>query len=103
MIVRGSGRAQHLLDVRCRLDYANVMSTDQLKQALMALPLLERVEVAQTLWQSINGDVSLNTEAEAKEAVSEALRRDNELTSGSVSGRSHEQVMEAAWQTLKCG
>lgn len=76
------------------------MSTEQLQQELMALPLLERIEMAQTLWQSIHEGTSPDAEAEERKAVEEARRRDEELASGSVSGRTHDQVMDAARQAL---
>ena len=79
------------------------MTTEQLRQELMALPLSERIEVAQTLWQSIHGEMSADAEAVEREAVLEARRRDVEMASGAVSGRTHEQVMEAARQALQCG
>jgi putative addiction module component (TIGR02574 family) len=77
------------------------MSTEQLRQELMALPLSERIEVAQSLWQSIHEEMGPGPETEEREAVLNARHRDQELTSGSVSGRTHEQVMEAARKTLR--
>jgi hypothetical protein len=35
-------------------------------------------------------------------AVAEAIRRDKELSSGRVTGRTHEEVMEAARRSLEC-
>ena len=57
------------------------MSTDQLLAEAMALPLSERVTLAQTLWQSIDAGLS---DTEEREAVQEAIRRDEELSSGAV-------------------
>lgn len=75
------------------------MSTQQLTSAAMSLPLAERVSLAQALWQSI--DVGLvNTDED--QAVEEAIRRDQELTSGAVIGRNHDEVMQAARNAIGC-
>ena len=75
------------------------MSTDQLLAGAMALPLSERVTLAQTLWQSIDAGLS---DTEEREAVQEAIRRDEELSSGAVVGRTHEEVMQAARRAIGC-
>lgn len=75
------------------------MSKHQLTAAAMALPLSERVALAQALWQSI--DVGLEETGE-QQAVLEASRRDQELSLGAVSGRSHEDVMQAARRAIGC-
>ncbi len=66
------------------------MSTDRFLTEAMALPLSERVALAQTLWQSIYAGLS---DTEPRQAVQEAIRRDQELSSGSIVGRTHEKVM----------
>ena len=75
------------------------MSTDQLLAEAMALPLSERVTLAQTLWQSIDAGLS---DTEEREAVQEAIQRDEELSSGAVVGRTHEEVMQAARRAIGC-
>ena len=65
----------------------------------MSLPLAERVSLAQALWQSI--DVGL-ANADEDQAVEEAIRRDQELTSGAVIGRTHDEVMQAARNAIGC-
>lgn len=75
------------------------MSTQQIKQEAMALPLSERVSLAQALWESINAGLA-DTDQQA--AAREAIRRDEELSSGAVVGRSHEQVMQAARRDIGC-
>lgn len=75
------------------------MSTDQLIADAMALPLSERVSLAQALWESIDAGL-LDTDEHA--AVAEAIRRDNELSSGRVAGRTREEVMQAARRVLEC-
>lgn len=69
------------------------MSTEQLIADVMALPLSERVSLAQALWESIDAGVA---EADERAAVAEAIRRDRELSSGLVTGRTNEEVMLAA-------
>ena len=77
------------------------MSGKQLTQEAMALPLAERVALAQTLWQSIEGQGAGAVADEVKWAVEEAGRRDAELSSGKVAGRTHEQVMRAARKAIE--
>jgi putative addiction module component (TIGR02574 family) len=74
------------------------MSTEQLTAEAMALPLKERVSLAQALWESI--DAGLPDTAEAA-AIAEAIRRDEELSSGAVTARTHEEVMDAARRALE--
>jgi putative addiction module component (TIGR02574 family) len=75
------------------------MSTEKLTADAMALPLAERVSLAQALWESI--DVGLPDTNEPA-ALAEAIRRDKELSSGEVAGRTHEEVMQAARRALEC-
>ena len=85
---------------RSRLNrYFFAMSTQQLTTEAMALPLSERVSLAQTLWQSIDAGLA---DTEEREAVREAIRRDQELSSGAVVGRTHEEVMQAARRAIGC-
>jgi len=65
----------------------------------MALPLAERVSLAQALWESINSDLP---DGDGRAAVDEAIRRDEELSSGKVTGRSHDDVMKAARRATGC-
>jgi len=66
----------------------------------MALPLQERVGLAEALWQSIGQGLNSGGEAEA---VEQADRRDAELISGAAVGRTHADVMRAARAALGCG
>jgi putative addiction module component (TIGR02574 family) len=75
------------------------MSTKQLIADAMALPLSERVSLAQALWESIDAGLP---DADERTAVAESIRRDRELSSGQVVGRTHEEVMEAARRALEC-
>jgi hypothetical protein len=76
------------------------MSGKQIKEEAMALPLSERVSLAQALWESIDAGLGL---ADERAAVSEAVARDQELSSGAVAGRTHEQVIRAARRAIGCG
>jgi hypothetical protein len=78
------------------------MAMQQLTEQLMALPLAERVDLAEALWQSIGEGLQAEAGSEV-EAVGQAVRRDAELTTGAASGRSHEEVMQAARRAIGCG
>jgi hypothetical protein len=75
------------------------MSTQQLTTEAMALPLSERILLAQTLWQSIGAGLP---ESDENGAVSDALERDEELSSGAFAGRTQEEVDLAARRALGC-
>jgi len=75
------------------------MTTEQLIADAMALPLAERVSLAQALWESINAGLQ---DADEAGALTEAIQRDRELSSGKVIGLTHEEVMQAARRALKC-
>ena len=76
------------------------MHAQQRVNEAMALPLSERVMLAQTLWQSIGAGLA---DADAHAALRDALQRDEELSSGAVRGRSYEEVMQAARRAVGCG
>jgi len=78
------------------------MSKEQLTQAVLSLPLAERVSLAQDLWQSIEDIRLSSTPDEEREALAAARRRDAELSSGAVAGRTHEQVMETMRRAIEC-
>jgi putative addiction module component (TIGR02574 family) len=75
------------------------MASRQLTEQAMALPLPERVVLAEALWQSIGEGLRAGGESEA---IAHAVRRDAEMTSGAVSGRTHEEVMNAARRAIGC-
>ena len=77
------------------------MSSKELARVAMALPLAERVALAQTLWQSIEGQASGNTAEAVGWAVQEAGRGNAELTRGKAVGRTHEHVMRAARKAIE--
>ena len=59
------------------------MTTEQLISDAMALPLSERVSLAQALWESIDAGLP---HADENAAIADAVRRDAELSSGKVRG-----------------
>ena len=75
------------------------MSSDEVLQAAMTLPLFDRVTLAQALWASIDEGVP-SSDREEQDAIAQARRRDAELSSGQAIGRSHEQVIDAARRVL---
>ncbi len=74
------------------------MSSQEIADAAMSLPISERAALAQDLWQSIDNEL----ESFDGVTLQELQRRDDELTSGSVEGRSHEEVMQAARSAIGC-
>ena len=75
------------------------MAIPQLTSEAMALPLSERVSLAQALWQSIGHSVE---DAGEKAALSDSIVRDQEISSGAVNCKSHEEVMRAARRAIAC-
>lgn len=75
------------------------MSKQQLTTEAMALPLRERVSLAQALWESIDAALPQSSE---DAALKEAIRRDQELSSGSAIARTYEEVMQAARRSIGC-
>jgi putative addiction module component (TIGR02574 family) len=69
------------------------MTSQQLTTEALALSISERISLAQTLWQSID---SGSGDADPDESLREAIRRDEELTSEAVAGRTHEGGLDAA-------
>jgi putative addiction module component (TIGR02574 family) len=72
------------------VDIVLTMTTEELIADAMALPLAERVSLAQALWESIDAGL---TDTDESAAVREAIQRDEELSSGKVTGRPHEEVI----------
>jgi hypothetical protein len=65
----------------------------------MALPLADKVSLAQALWQSIDSGLPDSNE---RAAVNEAVRRDQQLSAGTVAGLSHEAAMQTARRAIGC-
>lgn len=77
------------------------MSNEELTRKALALPLSDRIDLAQALWHSIEELAEDRDNAEERKALEQARKRDRELASGAVEGRTHQQVMEAARRALR--
>jgi putative addiction module component (TIGR02574 family) len=64
---------------------------DSLTTQVLALPLDDRVELVQRLWQSLEGQLS-----DDEELFAEIERRDAEMAKGAVRTYSHDEVMRDA-------
>lgn len=71
------------------------MSIDTLTAAALSLPPDQRFELAQRLWESVEGQLD-----EDDELFAEIERRDAEIESGAVQTLSHEEVMREVRKTL---
>lgn len=78
------------------------MTTQQLTDEAMSLPLPERVMLAQSLWASIHADHADQAVINEDKSLKESIRRDQELSSGAVTGQTHEEVMQAARRAIEC-
>ena len=74
------------------------MSAAELKQLALALPPEERADLAEVLWESLDDTVPPISD----EFLRELERRDEEMDSGKVIGRTHEEVMAEAKRRLQC-
>jgi putative addiction module component (TIGR02574 family) len=74
------------------------VSTQQLPEELLARPLSERAEAAQSLWASLGDAEAMDVDEAA--AIAEAKRRYEELKSGAAASYTHEEVMAAARRAL---
>ena len=81
------------------MTYPDAKTIEQLMADAMAFPLAERVSLAQALWESIDSGLP---DIDQGAAITEAIQRDEELLSGKVAGRIHEEVMRAVRRTLEC-
>ena len=78
---------------------ANVV---ELTNQALSLPVAERVQLAQKLWESLpEANVSVPPEEETQ-ALELARQRDAELASGKVQGIPHDQVMQNARRSIGC-
>ena len=79
------------------------MSKEELVERAMKLPLRERVLLAEELWQSIGSESGSAVAAdETRDAIALARRRDLDLASSRVEGRTHEEVMKSAGRAIGC-
>ena len=82
------------------------MSTrvDELSAEIMTLSRGERIEIAERIWDSIEGprcDAEPMSES-VRAAVEEAIRRDADMSSGKDPGVPHEEVMARLRRIVAC-
>jgi hypothetical protein len=75
------------------------MSVTELADKALSLPLESRADLALLLWESL--EIGLPTSSSEEEIVSQALRRDQELASGTAASRLHEDVISSARSALR--
>ena len=76
---------------------------DEMTREVLALPPVDRLDLALRLWESLS-DADRAAACPVEPGIlAEVRRRDDELSSGAVSGRPHEEVMDAARKSLGCG
>jgi putative addiction module component (TIGR02574 family) len=76
------------------------MTTEELKQQILALPVEERFDVVAAVWHSID-DRDVVDDATEAEIVAEALRRNAEMDADPSVKRTYEEVREAMRRPLK--
>ncbi len=69
------------------------MKIEELVPEALRLPTKDRVLLAASLWDSIDDPYDLAVSLEDEEAISLALKRDEEIESGKVLALSHTQLM----------
>jgi putative addiction module component (TIGR02574 family) len=78
------------------------MSTTQMTEAALRLPLTDRVTLAQRLWESAFDDEMGGTGQKVDEPLLDVIgRRSAELDSGAVKAIPHERVMAEARRALE--
>ena len=70
------------------------MKIEQLVPEALRLPTKERVLLAASLWESIEDPYDLAVSFEDDEAISLAMKRDEEIESGKVNALSHTELMK---------
>lgn len=69
------------------------MSLDQITPDALKLPPKERAQLALSLWESLEDPYDLTCERSDEEALSIAIKRDEELASGTARPVSHDEMM----------
>ncbi len=73
---------------------------DDLAETALGLPVDERAALAQRLWESLEGAPPLSADVEA-EQIATARRRAEELQSGAVHGKPHDEVLRNARRAIE--
>lgn len=74
------------------------MTVQQIISEALALPVAQRAELLQALWESLDQALPQHT---AGDVICDARKRDAQLTNGEVVGRTHEDVMASARMSLQ--
>ena len=69
------------------------MKLEELAPEALRLPTKDRVLLAASLWESIDDPYDLAVSFDDDEAVSLAMKRDDEIESGKVKALSHSELM----------
>jgi len=69
------------------------MTVDSIAPEALKLPLIDRIQLAASLWESIEDPYTLSAEMTDEDAIALALTRDAEVESGEVSALSHAELM----------
>ena len=80
------------------------VDVEELARQALSLPNDQRYALATRIWESLE-DAFAQTEPmseSVRAAAREAMRRDAEMKSGDVAGRTHEEVMARLQQILAC-
>jgi putative addiction module component (TIGR02574 family) len=73
----------------------------ELTREILALPAEDRREIARQIRGSLDNDDPV-FDGSDRSLYAEIMRRDEELTSGTVQPRTHEEVMKAARRAIQC-
>jgi putative addiction module component (TIGR02574 family) len=76
------------------------VSITQIKELALALPIEERADLAEILWESVLPEFQPGTSD--SDFVAELRRRDEEMSNGSVPCYTHEEVMAHARRIAGC-
>lgn len=69
------------------------MKLEELAPEALRLPTKDRVLLAASLWESIDDPYDLAVSFDDDEAISLAMKRDDEIESGKVKALSHSELM----------
>lgn len=69
------------------------MNVDNIAPEALKLPLSDRIQLAASLWESIEDPYTVSTELSDEEAITLALSRDTEIESGKTSAVLHSDLM----------
>jgi putative addiction module component (TIGR02574 family) len=69
------------------------MTVDSIAPEALKLPLYDRIQLAASLWESIEDPYTLSADMSDEDAIALSLSRDAEIESGEVSAISHSDLM----------